>query len=307
MTSIWTAATTLGGVTLLLLAAWLWTPDLDRATLEARYLERPADLIELAGTRLHVRERGREGAPAVVLLHGFGGSLHTWEGWAPGLAQTHRVVLVDLPGSGLSAPDPGGDYSDARSRQLLLALLERLGLARASFVGHSIGGRIAWGFAAQYPERVERLVLVSPDGFASPGFEYGKAADVPASLKAMRHVLPKALLNMSLRPAYADPAALTDALATRYHDLMRGTGVRDAMLARLEQTVLVDPVPALRSLRAPTLLLWGEQDKMIPFANAVDYVKAVPRLTLVSLPGVGHVPQEEAPQRSLAPVLQFLR
>ena len=222
-----------------------------------------------------------------MLLHGFGSSLHTWEDWAGPLAVDHRVIRFDLPGCGLSPPDPTGDYTDARSVAVLVALLDRLGVAKASVVGNSMGGRIAWTFAAAHPERVDKLVLISPDGFASPGFEYGRQPDVPSVMKAMRYVLPKPLVKMSLAPAYADPKVMTDALATRYYDLMRAPGVRDAMIARMQQSIRFDPVERLRTIRAPTLLLWGEEDRMIPFTNAADYEKAIPDATLVPLPGVG--------------------
>ncbi|MEO8523864.1 MAG: alpha/beta fold hydrolase [Caldimonas sp.] len=294
---------------LLLLAAaawWLWTPDLPRATLESRYLAGPADKMTLGPWQLRVRDTGPKAAPAVIMLHGFGASLETWEAWSSALSARYRVIRFDLPGSGLSAPDPAGDYRDARSIELLLAIMDRLDLARASIVGHSIGGRIAWTFAALHPERVDKLVLVSPDGFSSPGFDYGKAADVPALLKLMRHVLPKAVLRMNLAPAYANPDVLDDALVTRYHDLMRAPGARDAMLARMQQTVLVDPVPLLKRIQAPTLLVWGERDAMIPFANSADYLKAIPHVRLFAVPGAGHLPQEEAAPRSLQAVEQFL-
>ena len=291
----------------------LWTPDRDRATLEAKYLESPGDMLDVAGppgtpgTRLHVRDSGRKDAPTIILLHGFGASLHTWEPWARALAGTHRVIRLDLPGCGLSPPDPTGDYTDARSMQLLMALMDQLGVARASLVGNSMGGRIAWSFAARHPEQVDKLVLISPDGFASPGFEYGKAPDVPASVKLMRYVLPKPLLRMSIAPAYADPKVLTDELATRYHDLLLAPGARDAMIQRMQQIALTDPVPWLQKIQAPTLLLWGEQDAMIPFTNAADYARAIPNNTLVPLPRLGHLPHEEDPVRSLVPVLAFLK
>ena len=288
------------------LAAWLWTPDKDRADLERVYLAAPGDLVSVAGTQLHVRDTGPRGAPAVLMLHGFGASLHTWEPWASALSVDHRVIRFDLPGSGLSAPDPGGDYTDARSLALIAALLDQLGVARASLVGNSIGGRLAWKFAAAQPQRVDKLVLVSPDGFASPGFAYGVAPKVPAVITLMRHALPKPLLRMNLAPAYAQPERLTDAAVTRYHDLMLAPGARDALIARMAQTVLEDPLPSLRRIRAPTLLLWGESDRLIPPANAADYLGALPNARLVSLPGAGHVPQEEAPEASLVPVRAFL-
>ncbi len=285
---------------------WLWTPDKDRAALETNYLNAPSDMIDVAGTRLHVRDSGDKTAPAVLFLHGFGASLHTWEPWAQVLAKDLRVIRIDLPGSGLSLPDPTGDYSDQRSLQILVALMDKLGLAKASLVGNSIGGRIAWTFAGTHPERMNKLVLVSPDGFASPGFEYGKTPVVPAMAKLMRYSLPKPLLTMSLKPAYANPATLTDALATRYHDLMLAPGSRDALLARMAQTVLVDPIPILKKITAPTLLVWGEQDGMIPFDNSNDYLRAIARSKLVSFKGVGHLPHEEAPGESIGEVREFL-
>lgn len=134
--------------------------------------------------------------------------------------------------------------------------MDSLGLAKAGIAGHSIGGRLAWTFAARHPERVERLVLVAPDGFASPGFAYGRAADVPASMALMRYALPKSLLKMSMAPAYADPSVMTPALTTRYQEMMLALGARQAMLARMRQTVLTDPVPQLRAIVVPTLLIW---------------------------------------------------
>lgn len=126
-------------------------------------------------------------------------------------------------------------------------------------------------------------------------------------LDLMVYALPRPLLRMNLAPAYADPATLSDAMTTRYHDLMLAPGARGAMLARMRQTVLEDPVPLLGRIQAPTLLVWGEQDAMIPLANAADYIRAMPWASLSSLPGVGHLPHEEAPDRSLEPVLAFLR
>lgn len=301
--------------TVLLLAAllgggsWLWTPDKDRAELEARYAPPPSRFVEAAGLRLHVRDTGPEGAPVLLLLHGFGSSLHTWEPWAQVL-QTHwRVIRFDLPGAGLTGADPRGDYGDLRGVQVIAALMDRLGVTRATLIGHSMGGRLAWRFAAEMPQRVDKLVLVAPDGFASPGFEYGRPPAVPAAARLMRYMLPRAVLKMSLAPAYADPAAMTPALVDRYHDLMLAPGVRTALLARMEQMALQEPTPFLQRITAPTLLIWGSADAMIPPANAEDYLRTLPAATrarLVTLPGVGHLPQEEAPAAALPPLERFL-
>jgi len=263
-------------------------------------------MVNVAGLRLHVRDTGPKDGPAVIMLHGFGSSLHTWEPWARALDDDYRIIRVDLPGSGLSEPDPADDYSDGRTMQVIIALMDRLEVGRASFIGNSIGGRIAWRFAAENPERVEKLVLISPDGFESPGNTYGQKPEIPALARAMQYVLPKPLLRTNLAAAYGDPKTLTDITVDRYYDLMLAPGVRRAMLARMEQTVREDPVPLLRRIRAPVLLVWGEKDAMIPFSNAADYTKVLPHSRLVAFPGLGHVPQEEAPAKSLVPVEAFL-
>jgi pimeloyl-ACP methyl ester carboxylesterase len=275
--------------------SWLYTPDESRAVLEAEYARPPSMFLDVAGIRLHVRDTGPKTAPAVILLHGFGASLQTWDSWAHDLERDHRVIRYDLPGFGLTGPDPTGDYTDARSITVLLALMDRLGVIRASVVGNSMGGRIAWTFAALHPERVDKLVLVSPDGFASPGEAYGAPSKLPLMVRLLPYVLPSAMLRASLAPAYANPAAMTDALFRRYRDMMLAPGVRSAVVDRMRQQMLVDPVPLLKRIEAPTLLIWGEKDGMIPFANSADYLRVLPHGTIAALPGIGHLPQEEAP------------
>ena len=284
----------------------LFTPDESRAALEAKYHVAASDYVEVAGLRVHVSDQGPRDAPAVILLHGFGSSLQTFDAWARALSTRFRIVRFDLPGFGLTGAEPSGDYSDARGLAVMAGLMDRLGLVRASLVGNSMGGRLAWMFAAAFPARVDKLILISPDGFASAGFDYGRAPDVPLMLRLLPYTLPKFMLRMTLAPAYADQRRLTDDVVTRYWDFMRAPGVRQAIIDRTAQTILQDPVPSLHKIQAPVLLLWGEEDAMIPISNAEDYVAAIPQAKLVRLSRLGHVPQEEAPAASLLPVQDFL-
>lgn len=287
-------------------AAWLYTPDRPRAALEQKYAPPPSTFLDVAGLRMHVRDTGPRDAPAIILLHGFGASLHTWENWAKALEAEYRVVRFDVPGFALTGPDPTGDYSDARSVAVLLALMDRFGIERATIVGNSMGGRMAWTFAATHPDRTAKLVLISPDGFASPGLAYGVAPAVPLMMRALPYVLPTPLLRATLTPAYADASVMTDDLVAQYRDMMLAPGVRRAIIDRLPQTVLARPEPLLNRITAPTLLLWGEKDRMIPVANATDYLREIAGARLVTFPDLGHVPQEEAPDRSLQALQAFL-
>ena len=297
----WVAGAIVVGI--VALGVWLYAPDKPRAALEADY---PGDFRTVDGVRLRLRDTGPRDAPAVILIHGFGSSLDTWEPWAKALSAKYRVIRFDLPGFGLTGADPTGDYTDAREIKILVDLMDQLGVQRASLIGNSLGGRIAWNFAALHPDRVTRLVLVSPDGFASPGFEYGVAPKTPLMMRALPYVAPRGLLKANLAAAYADPKHLSEATLTRYRDMMLAPGVRPAILTRMGQVILRDPAPTLARIQTPTLLLWGEQDHMIPIANAADYLKDLPHATLVRLPNLGHVPFEEDPATSLVPVERFL-
>jgi len=246
---------------------WLWTPDKSRSILQAKYLNAPGDIVEILGTHLHVRDSGAKTSPAIILLHGFGSSLQTWDAWASVLQNDHRVVRFDLPGSGLSEPDPTGDYTDARTLALIGALMDRLQIDQASVIGNSIGGRIAWKFAAEYPQRVRKLVLISPDGFRKRRLWLWRQAHRPGQHQTDAIFPAQNACSSIDRVSLWQSSALTEETLDRYYDLMRAPGVRQAMIERMEQTVLLDPEPLLRKISAPTLLVWGEKDALIPFGK----------------------------------------
>ena len=295
------------GVMLLGGGIWLYNPDLPRAALERRWAPRPSQFLTAAGVRLHVRDTGPRDGPAVLLIHGFGSSLHTWEAWTSQLEGRFRVVSLDLPGFGLTGPDPTGDYSDERSLAVLAALMDKLGIRQGAVVGSSMGGRIAWRFAAAEPARVTKLVLMAPDGFASLGREYGRAPErLPWLMRLLPYTAPKPLLRRTMQNAYAVPGVLTDAVVDRYHAMLLAPGVRRAILDRVLQTRLVPPEPILATIHAPVLLLWGEQDGAVPVSHAADYERALPNERTMILPGIGHVPMEEAPEASARALRAFL-
>lgn len=300
---------------LLLGAGWAWTPDLDPAELQRRWGGPPSQFVEAGGQRWHLRDTGPATAPGtpapppVLMLHGFGSSLHSWDGWAERLQAQQRVLRVDLPGAGLSGPDTERRYDDDHAVAQLLALMDALGLQQVALAGHSMGGRLAWRLAVQHPQRVQRLLLVAPDGFESPGFEYGKPPEVGLMAGLLPYALPRAALRAGLAPAWGDKTRLTDATIDRYHQLLRAPGNRQAVLDRLSQLKLQDPRPLLAGLAMPVLLVWGDKDQMIPPKHAQDWLAALPAATaaqLLLLPGLGHVPQEEDPAAGWAAIAAFL-
>ncbi len=293
---------------LLALSVWLaWTPDKTEQVLLQSYSRPGTARLMVQQQPVFVQDSGPRDAPAILLLHGFGASLQAWDDWAPALEKNLRVLRIDIPGFGLSGPAVNQDYSDAADVARVIAVMDQLGVQQVIVAGHSMGGRIAWNLAAAHPERVSKLVLLSPDGFPDPNAKSDKTYEVPALLGLLPYSLPKWALRMGgVAPAFADGSQLTPQMMQRYHDMMLAPGVRTALLERMRQTRNSDPVARLKSITVPTLLIWGEKDAFIPVGNAQDYLKAMPQARLVTLPGVGHVLHEEAPQASVQAVLDFL-
>ena len=295
-------------ILLLTLSLWLaWTPDLPREQLLQSYAKAGTAELVVGVQPYFIQDTGPREAPTIVLLHGFGASMQTWDPWASELEKQWRVVRIDVPAFGLTGPAVNQDYSDEADVVRLLALFDQLDLQQAIVGGHSMGGRIAWNFAAAHPERVSHLVLVSPDGFPDPSSTSEQTYKVSPWLGLMKYSLPAWALKMGVVPAYGDEKLLTADALHRYQDMMRAPGVRTALIERMRQTRNSDPVPRLQSLKMPVLLVWGDKDAFIPISNAQDYLKAIPHAVLATIPQAGHVVHEEAPIPSVEAVKEFLQ
>ena len=292
---------------LLALAAYgLWAPDLGFGELQKRYSSTSNNVVNVDGMRIHYKDTGPQDAPVLLLLHGFGSSLQTWDVWAVTLEQKYRVIRLDLPGFGLTGPSPSNDYSELNDVNTLTQFVDKLGVSDLSVIGHSMGGKIAWTFAAAHPDRVKALVLMAPDGFPQPEAIGTKPYAMPAIMGLMKFSLPRYFVRKSIEPAFADPSALDDKMVSRYHDMLRAPGVRGAILERGNQTIYTDPVLRLKKIKAPTLLLWGEEDKMIPSSNAASYARVLAQSQTVFIPKLGHLLHEEQADIGLAQLVEFL-
>ena len=292
---------------LLALAAYgLWAPDLGVAELQKRYSSTSNNVVNVDGMRIHYKDTGPQDAPVLLFLHGFGSSLQTWDVWAGSLEQKYRVIRLDLPGFGLTGPSPSNDYSELNDVNTLTQFVDKLGVSELSVIGHSMGGKIAWTFAAAHPDRVKALVLMAPDGFPQPEAIGTKPYAMPAIMGLMKYCLPSYAVRKSIEPAFADASALDDKMVSRYHDMLRAPGVRAAILERGNQTIYTDPVPRLKKIKAPTLLLWGEEDKMIPSSNATSYAGVLAQSQTVFIPKLGHLLHEEQADIGLAQLVDFL-
>ena len=302
---LWLVAAILAGAALL-----AWVPDRPLDELRARWASPPSTFLSVDGMSVHVRDEGpRDDAEPIVLLHGTAASLHTWDGWTQVLARRRRVVRLDLPGFGLTGPFPDDDYTMAHYVRFLTRVLDTLGVRRFVLVGNSFGGNVAWHMALAEPGRVARLVLVDSGGYAHAstktpiGF---RIAQIPFLSRLVEHILPRRAVESSVRDAYADPARVTPALVDRYYELTLRAGNRHALVQRFRQVPAGVDADRIRAVSVPTLVLWGRDDRIVPVEYAGRFHEDITGSRLVILDGLGHVPQEEDPRRSVEPVEQFL-
>jgi pimeloyl-ACP methyl ester carboxylesterase len=264
---------------------------------------------EVAGARVHYVDEGA--GAAVVLVHGLAGSTFSWRSVLPELAKEFRVVAVDLPGFGLSDRRRGIGYGHERQAERLAALLELLGIERAAFVGHSMGGAIVERLAARRPERVERLVLVAPAS-AGRAAVVASRATVWMAFEAMSVVAASpsvmyALGRRSLRRMVADPAFVTDDVVRGYVDPLLVPGTFRAMREMAIERALepgIDP----GAVGVPALVLAGERDTVVAPAVAEWLAGELPYAgPAVVIERAGHLLAEERPDAFLRAVLPFLR
>lgn len=296
-----------------LLAVGTWAayvPDRPVEALRERWAAPPSQFREIDGLQVHLRDEGpRTDSIPVVLVHGTSASLHTWEGWSAVMRPTRRVITMDLPGFGLTGPDPASDYRIERYVRFVVALLDSLQVSRADLAGNSLGGEIAWHVAARHPARVRRLVLVDPAGFpiAATSIPIGfRLARIPGLSWMTTRVLPRSVVAASVRNVYGDPARVTDGVIDRYYELTLRTGNRAALPARFAQMRAGADTALLIGLSAPTLLQWGGRDRLITPATAARFQRLLPGAQLLVYPELGHVPHEEDPARTAADALAFL-
>ena len=219
--------------------------------------------------RQHVLGEGRP----LVLLHGLGGSWRWWSSLFPALAAGHRLYVPELPRLPVSLP------SEAMG-SWLLHWLDAAGLERVDVAGHSFGGLFAAELAGVAPDRVSRLVLVAPAGIACGRSLPGRVLPLTASLFDIRRHL---------------PMVVGDAVRTGPVSVARG-------IALIDRRDLTDELP---EISAPTLLVWGERDRLVPSRLAGEWQRLIPQARLVLLE-CGHVPMLEAPDELAAAMQAFL-
>ena len=287
------------------LAACSEKPTETSQAMESPYFQASDHILEVDGLDVRYRDEGPREAQPLLMVHGFTSSLETWDALAENLNQDYRVIRLDLSGHGLTGPDPQSRYSNADTVAFLNDFINTLDLKNPVLIGNSLGGLVSWRLAEEYPEKVSKLVLISPGGFSINGVT-DTPVSVPMILKLYLTKAPMAGVKQATTALYADPAKLTEKRLTTLHDMMLQPGNGEAFVARLEQFTLPDPSSDLAKVSAPTLIIWGQKDKMISVDQANQFLEAMPNATLKFYDNAGHVPQEETPDQLATDIRGFL-
>ena len=258
--------------------------------------------LELHGDRIAYRDAGH--GHALLLIHGMAGSSATWRAIIPQLSKKYRVIAPDLLGHGMSAK-PRGDYSLGAFAVFLRDLLDQLGVDRATVIGQSLGGGIAMQFAHQHRDYCERLVLIGSGGLGPDLSPVLRMLSAPGAEFVLPVVAPQPLLNLGNKlGSWLTSAGIQAPRAGQMwhaYSSLSDARTRQAFLRTLRSVVDYrgQSVSALNKLHLtaglPTVLIWGDHDRIIPVAHAYAAHDALEGSRLEVLEGIGHFPHVEAP------------
>jgi len=282
----------------------LVSPDIPLSELKKNYTNEFSSFVSVQGMDVHYRDEGE--GPVIILLHGTGSSLHTWDKWTKILSENYRVIRLDLPAYGLTGPHPQKKYALDDYRLFLEEFCKKLELNEFMLAGNSLGGAIAWYYTSFHQDQVSQLHLLNPGGFMTKRSPIVfKLAKIPILNKILRYVTPRSFIKMNLKEVYYDDSKLTNEKIETYRDLILRENNRQSFIDRAN----VNPkeqTGRLKLIQTPTLILWGRQDAWIPVSNSILFKQLLPNSEVVIMDETGHIPMEEKPVESLEIVIEFI-
>ncbi len=304
-------------IPLVALAALAWllrTPDTGAAAMTAKYTSGASHFADNgAGLKVHYRDEGDPDGPAIVLLHGNSASLHTWAPLTERLGGKYRIITYSQPGHGLTGPQPRDDYSFAGMAEALDLVTEELGLDSFVLGGNSMGGWVAWRYALLHPEKVDALILLDAagmplrEGEEEPPLNLAfKLQESAAGRWLLQQFTPRALVKKSLLQSVSVTEIVSEEMVDRYWELVRYPGNRRATSFRAMADREPEMADRVSDITAPTLIIWGAEDALIYPSAAQTFHERLPHSRVKIYEGVGHIPMEEAPDRTARDIDSFL-
>lgn len=253
--------------------------------------------------------------PPLMLIHGFGGSMWNWEHQVYALSTRHRVIIMDLLGSGLS-DKPALAYTPARMSQFFSAFMNALGVERATLIGNSMGAGLAMAMALDHPDRVARLILIAgfpPDPYqsiASPRYRRFLDHRPPLWLGVIGNRLAgRGVTRAMLEEIIHDHSLITPLVIERSFRNRQISGFLPPLYSLLDhiQDWTTTYGRRLHEITVPTLVLWGTHDRVLPYHVGEELHRLIPQSHLHAIPETGHMPHWEKPARVNRLILEFLK
>ena len=253
------------------------------------------------------------GGRAVILVHGLGCSAEFWQHNVGALSQRYRVYALDLLGFGRSDKKID-EWSLSYGASFIAQFMDALQIERATLVGHSFGGILCAQLAVEFTSRVEKLVLVDSAGFGRELNLFLRLESVPVLASAML-ILYQWVFPLTARWAYFDPSSVDEEWLAETGAILRSPGVRDNALKVIRMGVNLggqreeffgDLHRQLAHMTAPTLIIWGSDDALVPVSHAYAAHKLIPNSQVRILQRCGHLPQVERPEEFNQLLLDFL-
>ncbi len=259
------------------------------------------------GLTIHYQEKGN-GTP-IVLIHGFSSSTYTWKDVFVPLSENYRVIAVDLKGFGFS-DKPSGDYSRRTQAEIVSKFLNQIKIEKAWIAGNSMGGEVALNIALRHPEKVQGLILIDSAGVQAKGRTslapwYLQTPLLGSALTAFSLTSDK-LIREGLEKSYFDDSKITEQHVETYYQPLTTRDGQAAVIQARKQFSLHPIENELSKIKAPSLLLWGKDDEIIPVEAGRKMKSLIKGSKLVVFERCGHMPQEELPYRALAEIVGFI-
>lgn len=261
--------------------------------------------MNIDGMQIHYQDEGT--GPILIMIHGSNCSLQSWNGWQQYLKRQFRVISFDLPGHGLTGPNPKGEYDYAAMTRILDQLANNLHIGKFSLAGNSMGGAIALHYTMQHPGKVEKLVLIDSLGYP------GEIPPVtlrmwgwPVVGRMLTVLTPRFVYAQTLKEIYGHKERVSEQLIDRYYELLLREGNREATRRRFIAPAWDIEPARLKTIETPTLVMWGEKDPWFNADFGRQFARDIPNASFRLYPGLGHLAMEEDPETTARDVAMFL-
>jgi len=291
----------------LLIATFRPNLIVSKAEVKAKFTQSSSHFVLWRGAEIHYTDEG-SGVP-VVMIHGLGGSFRNWDKLRDRMKNDYRVIRIDLPGFGLSdLPQPDGDKPDyiQQYRDFMTFMLDTMHVDSVYLVGNSMGGMMSWGTTVDHPDRVKKLVLIASAGYDMENVSNNaaRALKMPFIGYFLKKGFPLSFSEGNARKIYYDHSKINHEAVKDNNMIWNREGNIPAAIALASSGQFPDS-GMIASVKCPTLIIWGKDDKIVPFNHAYRFKRDIKGSEVIAFDHCGHCPMIELPDETAAAIRRF--